>query len=736
MADIRINSLPSTATSFNTDDYIAIDGASAGTRRMLAANPPFSDVTLGTSGPSVKSTLSARAARQGLVFDGTAGATVASVPAFGTGDFTVSVWVRPNSLSVGYETYIVGGATGCFALRMENTTGLLSFLKIGGGLLGTSSSGLTAGKWALVTLSRSSGSNQFYINGVAIGSAISNSADYTVATTQIGNTASVYPWVGGLSPLIYNRALSAAEVVALYEAGVPAGSDYPTTAAGTDNVTNGNFSSSTGWAVGSAWTISGGVATTNGTGDGGGATELAQTGKSFKAGQRVRVTYTLASVTSGSFRIIFYGGTSNVFTTTRTSSGTYTEEITLTGGATAFQTTSGVTALNNGATLDNLSIVSLGLLLAPDAGQAGGGLTWYDTSGNAANITLPASGVSWNVPTSGKMATSLTIGGTGTGLTLSPTSGPATLAINGPGAGSAINYQLSGTNKYTAEYVSSSDFYAIGRSGVAYDLVLKSGNALFGTTTDSSNGRVQLATHTTSAGGIGFGTDVSFYRKSAALMGLNGSGGAKIDFHEGGTLKGGVGTYAGSMYVVSDTTSPILFYTNASLALTLDSSQNATFAGAIKAGSGGQVTIRSISPAIVAVTPTTNLDIFDTNDSATRLWRASNEWLQIAAARGGFTGQNNVFLFDVVGPNASQLRPLKFRQSSDGGTTFTDVLTLDTSANATFAGNIKTAAPSGGTAATWRLGTVATVSPTSPNRTIEVEIGGTTYYIHAKTTNN
>ena len=52
------------------------------------------------------------------------------------------------------------------------------------------------------------------------------------------------------------------------------------------------------------------------------------------------------------------------------------------------------------------------------------------------------------------------------------------------------------------------------------------------------------------------------------------------------------------------------------------------------------------------------------------------------------------------------------------------------------AGSIKTAAPSGGTAANWKLGTVATVSPTSPNRTIEVDIGGTIYYLAAKTTNN
>ncbi len=229
---------------------------------------------------------------------------------------------------------------------------------------------VTAGKPCFVTYTRA---GQIYVNGLASGAVVADTSNYTGTIGSVGqNYDGSQRFSGFLAVNIYNRSLSASEVVALYEAGVPAGSDYPTTAAGTDNVTNGNFSSSTGWAVGSAWTISGGVATTNGTGDGGGATELAQTGKSFKAGQRVRVTYTLASVTSGSFRIIFYGGTSNVFTTTRTSSGTYTEEITLTGGATAFQTTSGVTALNNGATLDNFSIVSLGLLLAPDAGLGTG----------------------------------------------------------------------------------------------------------------------------------------------------------------------------------------------------------------------------------------------------------------------------------------------------------------------------------------------------------------------------
>lgn len=55
---------------------------------------------------------------------------------------------------------------------------------------------------------------------------------------------------------------------------------------------------------------------------------------------------------------------------------------------------------------------------------------------------------------------------------------------------------------------------------------------------------------------------------------------------------------------------------------------------------------------------------------------------------------------------------------------------------ATIVGSFQTAAPTGGTSAPWKLGTVATVTPTSPNRTIEVEINGVTYYLHAKTTNN
>ena len=53
----------------------------------------------------------------------------------------------------------------------------------------------------------------------------------------------------------------------------------------------------------------------------------------------------------------------------------------------------------------------------------------------------------------------------------------------------------------------------------------------------------------------------------------------------------------------------------------------------------------------------------------------------------------------------------------------------------TASSTVTTGAPTGGAGA-WKLGIANAVSPTSPNRTITIEIGGTTYYLAAKTTND
>lgn len=75
--------------------------------------------------------------------------------------------------------------------------------------------------------------------------------------------------------------------------------------------------------------------------------------------------------------------------------------------------------------------------------------------------------------------------------------------------------------------------------------------------------------------------------------------------------------------------------------------------------------------------------------------------------------------------------------TATGGTTFTTPVFKITQAGVcTVTSSITTGAPNGGTAAAWKLGTVSVTSPTSPNRTIELDVAGTIYYLHAKTTNN
>lgn len=123
-----------------------------------------------------------------------------------------------------------------------------------------------------------------------------------------------------------------------------------------------------------------------------------------------------------------------------------------------------------------------------------------------------------------------------------------------------------------------------------------SGNGLFGTTTDSGNGRIQLATHSTSAGGIGFGTDLSLYRANTGFLILNDASAAldaRIGLYNNGTQRGLFEAYnvntAIWMGAASAGWSTIITSGNQATALTLDSSQNATFANGLVAGKAASV---------------------------------------------------------------------------------------------------------------------------------------------------
>jgi hypothetical protein len=83
-------------------------------------------------------------------------------------------------------------------------------------------------------------------------------------------------------------------------------------------------------------------------------------------------------------------------------------------------------------------------------------------------------------------------------------------------------------------------------------------------------------------------------------------------------------------------------------------------------------------------------------------------------------------LIDINLTNTSSSSDANYIKITDGTNTF----------RVTKSAEVVTAAPTGGSIRKWKLGEAATVSPTSPNRTIRVEIDGTVYYLHAKTTND
>lgn len=173
-----------------------------------------------------------------------------------------------------------------------------------------------------------------------------------------------------------------------------------------------------------------------------------------------------------------------------------------------------------------------------------------------------------------------------------------------------------------------------------------------------------------------------------------------------GTEKGSAGGTARALELQTDGTTRLTIATDG--AFTFSGTVNASD---VRLGTAGNLRTRYIS------TPTNTVNMFEFEASGT----TGNLVYAVGATSPIFRFAGTTSSFPALKRSSASLI----------------VRLADDTANAALeSASLKTDAPAGGTAATWKLGTVASVSPTSPNRTIEVDIGGTIYYISAKTTND
>jgi len=88
---------------------------------------------------------------------------------FGTGNFTIEMWVNPSANQASYAQLLNKGPTEIFNFNFLPSTTTLSFYA--GGFLITASSSLTIGAWTHVALVRNNGTLTLYQGGVSVGSA-------------------------------------------------------------------------------------------------------------------------------------------------------------------------------------------------------------------------------------------------------------------------------------------------------------------------------------------------------------------------------------------------------------------------------------------------------------------------------------------------------------------------------------------------------------------------------------
>jgi hypothetical protein len=132
-------------------------------------------------------------------------------------DFTATVWIKYTSVAVIYLQCIWGGVGGNVAFTPQNTTSILIHDNSAAGATITLTSTFVTNQWILLTVVRDTTNRlNVYFNGTNATSGLyTNSGAFTFS--RVGSRGNGSFFNGAVDDArIYNRALTAAEIAALY----------------------------------------------------------------------------------------------------------------------------------------------------------------------------------------------------------------------------------------------------------------------------------------------------------------------------------------------------------------------------------------------------------------------------------------------------------------------------------------------------------------------------------------
>lgn len=230
----------------------------------------------------------------------------------------------------------------------------------------------------------------------------------------------------------------------------------------------------------------------------------------------------------------------------------------------------------------------------------------------------------------------------------------------------------------------------VGRFTGSGNLLLKSDGV------DSSNGKLQLATHTTSAGGIGFGTDISLYRAFGGYLTFARQDAGIAIFQ----IAANSANNSAYLDIRPVGTGSAIIQVSGNDAISIDSSKNATFAGTVTASTAGNYVLQLKDTRSQAADVGASIGLQGTYTGSSQTTFGSILGLKVNSTDGNFAGK------------------LVFQTRPNGGS-LTTALTLDDSQVATFAGAIAI------------NNTVTAAASVVSTHKVTIKIGGTTYYLLA-----